>query len=410
MEQKILVVEDSRPFRRVIESELRKAGFTPVIAFSIAEAETILDQSTDFLCAILDYCLPDGQDGEIIDLCLAVGVKVIVLTGKMDELTRERVLAKTVIDYIPKDNPSCISNLIPILHRLATNNQHRALVVDDSVTARKYIRSLLERQYIDVIEANGVSQALSIMEHDKSITLVITDYAMPERNGVELVKTLRKQYHTGELAIIGLSASDEIALTAKFLKAGANDYLKKPFNQEEFYCRLHSTLNILDAERQLYQMANQDYLTQTWNRRYFFEHPLAKNHHMPRCLALLDIDNFKLINDTYGHHIGDLVLIELAQLLQRYFPDAIVARIGGEEFCVLYGNASQIFKQRLQALVYDIAHTELSLLGQNINFTVSLGLVHAEANIHDLLKRADNCLYKAKNDGRNCLVCEPEHH
>ncbi|MGF1726833.1 response regulator [Photobacterium nomapromontoriensis] len=406
MEHKILVVEDSRPFRRVIESELRRAGYTPILAHTIAEAEKILDTSTDFLCAVLDYCLPDGQDGEIIDVCLSVDIKVIVLTALMDEMTRERVLAKTVIDYIPKDSPTCIANMIPILKRLERNKGHKALVVDDSITARKYVRSLLERQYLTVVEANNGEQALEIITKKTDISLVITDYAMPERDGVSLTKELRKRFQPGQLAIIGLSASDENALTARFLKAGANDFLKKPFNQEELYCRLHSTLNILDSERNLYQLANKDYLTQVWNRRYFFEHAMAKQQSGPRCLALLDIDNFKQLNDSYGHHIGDMVLIELANTLQNYFPDALVARYGGEEFCILYGNSSQIFIQRLDAMIKDIANTELSILSNIIKFTVSIGIVNAHSSIHELLKRADICLYKAKADGRNCLVAE----
>ncbi|PSW20833.1 diguanylate cyclase response regulator [Photobacterium sanctipauli] len=406
MEQKILVVEDSRPFRRVIESELRKAGYTPVLTDTIAGAEKILDEGTDFLCAILDYCLPDGQDGEIIDLCLSVDVKVIVLTALMDEMTRERVLAKTVIDYIPKDSPSCISSIIPILKRLENNGEHKALVVDDSITARKYIRSLLERQYLTVVEAKNGEQALEVFKKERDISLVITDYSMPERDGVSLVKELRKSYRPGQLAIIGLSASDEAALTAKFLKAGANDFLKKPFNQEEFYCRLHSTLNILDSERNLYKLANEDYLTQSWNRRYFFDHQLVKSHKGPRCLALLDIDNFKQLNDTYGHHIGDMVLIELANTLRNYFPDALVARFGGEEFCILYGNSFQIFSQRLEVLRRDIADSEFTILSNLIKYTISLGVVNLDAGIHEMLKRADACLYQAKAKGRNCMVSE----
>ena len=406
MEQKVLVVEDSRPFRRIIESELRKAGFTPVLTNSIAEAEKVLDESTDFLCAILDYCLPDGQDGEIIDVCLSVGIKVIVLTALMDEVIREKVLAKTVIDYIPKDSPACIASIIPILNRLENNSNHKVLVVDDSATSRRYVRSLLERQYLTVVEACNGEQALEIINKEKDITLVITDYAMPERDGVSLVKELRKTYRPGQLAAIGLSASDEAALTAKFLKAGANDFLKKPFNQEEFYCRLHSTLNILDSERRLYHLASKDYLTQAWNRRYFFDHPLVRQHKGPRCLALLDVDHFKSLNDTYGHHIGDMVLIELVNLLNTYFPDALVSRFGGEEFCILYGNSPQVFRQRLEALVTDIADSRLNILSNTVKFTVSLGVVNADANIHELLRRADNCLYQAKSEGRNRIVNE----
>lgn len=406
MKQKILVVEDSRPFRRIIESELRKAGFTPVLTNTIAEAEKVLDESTDFLCAILDYCLPDGQDGEIIDVCLSVDIKVIVLTALMDEVIREKVLAKTVIDYIPKDSPACISSIIPILNRLENNSSHKVLVVDDSTTSRRYVRSLLERQYLTVIEACNGEQALETIRANNDITLVITDYAMPERDGVSLIKELRKTHRPGQLAAIGLSASDETALTAKFLKAGANDFLKKPFNQEEFYCRLHSTLDILDSERRLYHLANKDYLTQTWNRRYFFEHILARQHKGPRCLALLDVDHFKNLNDTYGHHIGDMVLIELANVLHTYFPDALVARFGGEEFCILYGNSPQVFRQRLQAVMDEINETELQILSNSIKFTASLGVVCDDANIHELIHRADKCLYIAKSEGRNRIVFE----
>jgi len=406
MERKILVVEDSRPFRRVIEIELRKAGFSPVFAESIADAEKVLDESTEFLCAILDYCLPDGQDGEIIDVCLSVDIKVIVLTALMDERTREKVLAKTVIDYIPKDSPACIASIIPILKRLENNNGHKVLVVDDSSTARRYIRSLLERQYLSVIEAHNGNHALDVLKKENDISLVITDYAMPERDGVSLIKEIRKHHRPGQVAVIGLSASDEAALTAKFLKAGANDFLTKPFNQEEFYCRLHSTLNILDSERHLFHLANKDYLTQTWNRRYFFDHPLAKNNSGPRCLALIDVDCFKNINDTYGHHIGDMVLVEIANMLKKYFPDALVSRFGGEEFCVLYGNSPVVFEQRLEALRNDIAETQLNIINTLIQYTISAGVVNGDTNIHDLIGRADKCLYQAKNSGRNAIAAE----
>ncbi len=101
-----------------------------------------------------------------------------------------------------------------------------------------------------------------------------------------------------------------------------------------------------------------------------------------------------------------MVLIELANTLQIYFPDALVARFGGEEFCILYGNSSQIFHQRLEALIQDIADTELNILSQTIQYTISLGVVNADANIHELIRRADKCLYQAKSAGRNQLVLE----
>ncbi|OOF28215.1 response regulator [Salinivibrio sp. IB872] len=404
MEYKVLVVEDSRPFRRLLETEIRKAGYIPCIASSIAQAETILNQETDFLCAILDYCLPDGQDGEIIDVCLSLDIKVIVLTAMMDARTRERVLAKTVIDYIPKDSPACVSSIAPLLHRLEKNQQHHVLVVDDSLTSRRYVRSLLERQYLNVMDAQDGQEALAMVRADPRISLVITDYTMPEMDGVQLVKALRQHKVDGQLAIIGLSGDDDPSLTARFLKAGANDFLAKPFNQEEFYCRLHSTLNALDTERRLFHLANTDYLTQTWNRRYFFEHPQTRKNNGPRGLALIDIDHFKKVNDSLGHHIGDIALIELAKVLNRYFPDALVARFGGEEFCVLYGNNDQGFEARLNAMREELAATTWTPYDQAFQFTVSIGMVHGDASVHQLIQRADHCLYQAKAKGRNQLV------
>ncbi|OOE89707.1 response regulator [Salinivibrio sharmensis] len=404
MEYKVLVVEDSRPFRRLLEAEIRKAGYIPCIANSIEQAETILNQETDFLCAILDYCLPDGQDGEIIDVCLSLDIKVIVLTAMMDARTRERVLAKTVIDYIPKDSPSCVSSIAPLLNRLEKNHQHHVLVVDDSLTARRYVRSLLERQYLNVLEAQNGQEALAMVRRDKRISLVITDYTMPEMDGVSVVKALRKLKTDGQLAIIGLSGEEDPSLTARFLKAGANDFLAKPFNQEEFYCRLHSTLNALDTERRLFNMANTDYLTQVWNRRYFFEHPHTRSHKGPRSLALIDVDHFKKINDQFGHHIGDITLIELAKMMKRYFPEGMVARFGGEEFCILYGNDELGFVRRLEAMREELEKTVWSPYDKAFSITISIGMVHADARIDELVQRADRCLYQAKAGGRNQLI------
>ncbi len=406
MENQILVVEDSRPFKRALEVELRKSGYTPVFAESILEAANLLDANPDthYLCAVLDYCLPDGQDGEIIDLCLSMDIKVIVLTSLMDDLTREKVLAKPVIDYIPKDNPSCISALIPVLNRLQKNVNHKALVVDDSATIRRYLRSLLERQDLRVKEASNGNEALSAIQNDPEISLIITDYEMPERDGISLVRELRKTHTFSQLAIIGLSGSNENALTARFLKAGANDFLTKPFNQEEFYCRIHSTLNILDSERNLYRMANQDYLTQCWNRRYFFEQNIVKQQINPINVSILDVDHFKHINDTYGHHVGDMVLINLANHLHDKFDDILVARFGGEEFCIVSDEPSDVFLTRLMAFKDTIEYQNLVILNNEIRYTVSIGAVNAIGNIHELLSIADENLYKAKTSGRNAII------
>ena len=404
MEKKILVVEDSRIFKRILEIELRQAGYFPVFAESIQETQELLKKQEQYTCAILDYCLPDGENGEIIDVCLKENLKVIVLTARMDEVTRSKVLSKPVIDYVPKDSPSSIASLIPILQRLENNKCHTVLVVDDSITARHYLRNLLERQNLTVLEAVNGIEAIEMIASHQNISLIITDYDMPKLNGIGVIKKVRQQFSPGRLAIIGLSASNENALTAKFIKAGANDFLTKPFNQEEFYCRVHSTLNLLESERQLYKMANTDYLTQCWNRRYFFNHLSVKRALQSRSVAILDIDFFKKINDTYGHHIGDMVLVDLAKHLRDFFPDALVARFGGEEFCIHFLNDHPNNLIRLEKFRSHIAQLQLNLLNQTVRYTVSIGVVVDIQPIHDLLSTADQCLYQAKDLGRNRLV------
>ena len=112
MKEKILIVEDSRTFRNYLYQQFKNEGYDVETAESVAEAQVILEQETNFLCAVLDYCLPDGQDDEIIDLVLSYQQKVIVLTRIFNNTLREEVLAKGVIDYILKDNFSPVSYLL----------------------------------------------------------------------------------------------------------------------------------------------------------------------------------------------------------------------------------------------------------------------------------------------------------
>ncbi|MGR5542072.1 diguanylate cyclase, partial [Vibrio campbellii] len=107
-----------------------------------------------------------------------------------------------------------------------------------------------------------------------------------------------------QLAILGLSGSDDRTMTAQFLKAGANDFLYKPFNQEELFCRIHHLLEMKEAHLEMYRLANQDALTGLWNRRYLFNQSCPSSC-SARSVAMLDIDFFKKVNDNYGHDAGD---------------------------------------------------------------------------------------------------------
>lgn len=404
MAEKVLVVEDSRTIRRLLESQLTRDGFEPVLTTCISEAREYLSEGMEFLCAILDYCLPDGQDGEVIDLILSHKIKSIVLTAHMDDDIRQQVLDKGVIDYIPKDSPASVAYITPLLKRLSANKKHTVLVVDDSRTIRNYLSSLLTQQYLNVVTANDGLQGLAELERH-NITMVITDHDMPNMDGISMIREIRRHQNRNQLVILGVSGTCDESLTARFLKAGANDYVKKPFNQEEFYCRIHHMLNMKDTGDKLYALAHRDSLTGLWNRHHFFDFATKKAQSKRNCYAMLDIDFFKQVNDTYGHDGGDTVLEEMGRLLKNFFPNDLVARLGGEEFVIQSEMPLSDFTEQLEQMREKLENYSIAHGNDQICVTISIGVTEGVGCIEHLLKKADQNLYTAKNSGRNqCMV------
>lgn len=402
MNNKVLVVEDSRAYQNYLTQQLTAIGCQVYSAETLAEAKHILQQHREFRFAVLDYCLPDAQDGEVIDLVLEHKHKAIVLTATFNEDARERFLAKGVVDYLLKNSMASVAYLIPLAKRLLNNDKHHALIVDDSSTVRAHVTQLLEHQYIKTTQAENGQIALERLKQDPTITFVITDHDMPEKDGIKMIQEIRQSYDNNSLGIIGLSGSNSKTLTAQFLKAGANDFLTKPFNQEEFYCRVHQLLNMKEATEELYQLANQDALTGLWNRRFLFAQ--ACSTCTARSIAMLDIDHFKAVNDTYGHDGGDAALKVIANILKIYFPDDIVARFGGEEFCIQSHIPFDDFITRVENVRLRIEKTLIKHNSNTIQVSVSIGVCSNRESLNDQIKLADDRLYEAKAAGRNCTV------
>jgi len=402
LNNKVLVVEDSRAYQNYLTQQLTAIGCQVYSAETLAEAKHILQQHREFRFAVLDYCLPDAQDGEVIDLVLEHKHKAIVLTATFNEDARERFLAKGVVDYLLKNSMASVAYLIPLAKRLLNNDKHHALIVDDSSTVRAHVTQLLEHQYIKTTQAENGQIALERLKQDPTITFVITDHDMPEKDGIKMIQEIRQSYDNNSLGIIGLSGSNSKTLTAQFLKAGANDFLTKPFNQEEFYCRVHQLLNMKEATEELYQLANQDALTGLWNRRFLFAQ--ACSTCTARSIAMLDIDHFKAVNDTYGHDGGDAALKVIANILKIYFPDDIVARFGGEEFCIQSHIPFDDFITRIENVRLRIEKTLIKHNSNTIQVSVSIGVCSNRESLNDQIKLADDRLYEAKAAGRNCTV------
>jgi len=411
---KVLVVEDSRALNGMvtqsIKSELKIGAES---AFSMKEAMEILDQrQEEFFLAILDLNLPDAPNGEIVDEIIDRGLPPIILTGTLSDDTHDRMISKPIIDYVVKRNLNEIQYVIDTVERLRENYARKVLIVDDSKSSRDFIQELLKRHNFQTITAEDGIQAMAMLRKHEDTCLVITDYNMPNMDGVELVNKIRENYARHELAIIGISGSGSGTVTVQLLKSGANDFISRPFLHEEFYCRVNQNIDVISNYRKLQDSATRDFLTGLFNRRYIFETgnlllQNAKRDNITLSVAMLDVDHFKKINDTYGHQIGDEALKHLAALIQAELRDAdIIGRIGGEEFCILCVNIDEDNAfMMLERLRTTIMNTPLVTEEFKVNITISIGFNTILADSLDhMLGAADASLCDAKERGRNSVV------
>ena len=410
MTRKILIVEDTPAMARVQKHIALKAGYAVDIAESLAQTKELISKNSYF-CAVVDFILPDAPSGEAVPCTVNADIPTIVMTGNIDKKTRDTVEKYPIIDYIIKENKQAYQYLEKQLLRLTRNENVKVLVVDDLASTRSYICNLLARHKYQILQAEDGKEALAMLEAAPDISVIITDNEMPNMNGDELCTEIRRLYNNDEKVIIGISAADSSDLSTLFLKNGANDYLHKPFNNEEFYCRLSQNVDMLELMATIKRQANTDYLTNLPNRRYFFEKAEKSLKKIKRAkgdgaLAMLDIDHFKAINDTYGHDVGDEVLKGLSICFSKYFEKHLVARLGGEEFAVYFADADkQESLKRLEGFRYFIEANSQEFSKEKIKFTISIGFANGPVyQIDELLKQADLKLYDAKESGRNKVV------
>lgn len=404
----ILVVEDSPLVLKILEHLFRQeADLQPLFCASLGEAQVLLEASSAlFFAAIVDLNLPDAPHGEIVDLVLQYSLPCIVLSGSYDEQRRDELLLKGVVDYVLKESQHSYEYAFRLIHRLERNSHMKILVAEDSDATRHFIRRILTPQLYQIIDASDGNEALRILQEQPDIDLLLVDHSMPGISGFELVKLLRQKMKRHELIILGLSADTKGSLSAMFIKHGADDFLRKPFCPEELNCRVMSSLERRDLLQALKQAALFDALTGLYNRRAFYEQGtellrLARKGNRLLSVAMLDIDHFKQINDTFGHASGDNALILFARTLQQTFPDALCGRLGGEEFALISQLDSAILCACLEDMRQHCATLQYATDAPALNF--SAGICQDtlyQCDLEELLQQADMQLYQAKRGGR----------
>lgn len=297
------------------------------------------------------------------------------------------------------------------------------LVADDEPVNRTLLERLLEREGYHVLAARNGSEAVEQTQIALP-DLVLLDVMMPEMDGLDACRLIKENETTRDIPIIFLSARDETEMKVSGLSLGADDYISKPFEAEELIARVHVAIRLKRERDQLRMSAEEasmraeqaqaramtDALTGLLNR-YGLQHTLAREHAEARryqrqlSCVLIDLDNFKTINDTYGHPIGDLTLQQVAGILREAVRASdTVFRYGGEEFLVLLPETDLEGAVALADKIRAVAAERPFGDGAHVfNLTLSAGAssLCADESGHDMIARADMALYHAKEQGRN---------
>ena len=281
----------------------------------------------------------------------------------------------------------------------------RILVVDDEEDLVTVLKTRLSNAGYEVLENYDGRSALATAEKARP-DLILLDVILPDINGMELKNRLNNNEATAHIPVIFLTAMGEVESKLEGLRLGADDYITKPFNSEELLARIRAALDRRDFYERISMI---DGLTGLPNVTYFNKQfnlffSIAKRYGKTFSLAIMDIDNFKSINDTYGHVAGDFVLKEFALIAKKCFRSSdTVARYGGDEFTVIMPETN---KEQAAVSIKRLKETILKagLLQYNhtiqIAYSVSAGVTSYEErfqNSTEMFELADKMLYADKN-------------
>jgi two-component system, cell cycle response regulator len=291
---------------------------------------------------------------------------------------------------------------------------------DDHVSLRLLEKNISGWGYDSAIAGNGDEALRTLREGD--VRLAILDWMMPGINGIELCRFVRQDVGPKYVYIIMLTSRDRRQDVVEGLEAGADDYMAKPVNLLELRARIQTGRRIVELEdkllesyRKLKELASRDNLTSLWNRAnafLFIEEDLArgKRESRPVSAIMIDVDNFKRINDAFGHLAGDIALIEIAKRLERGVrPYDKVGRYGGDEMLVVLPGCGIAEAMAIgERFRKSISGKKVRTPAGDVRVTATLGCASSElspdATAEILVHASDAALYKGKGLGRNCVV------
>jgi diguanylate cyclase (GGDEF)-like protein len=300
-----------------------------------------------------------------------------------------------------------------------TDKKKRILIAEDDPVSRRLLEVFLVKWGFEVVVATNGLDALQLLERMDAPRLAVLDWMMPGLEGVQVCQRLRAATDRPYVYVLLLTARAQKEDLLHGLESGADDYLTKPFDAQELRARLHVGQRVLDLQDRLIAVgdellfrATHDNLTGVANRGVILDMVHRERMRQSRegksfGIVMADIDHFKYVNDTYGHAIGDLVLQETTRRMSASIrPYDFVGRYGGEEFLIvvpmsdtsgLMGLAERI-RRSIEAKPI---HTDSGEIAITASFGVAMSPESSPLETSELLRQADDALYRAKQRGRN---------
>lgn len=425
---RIMVVDGSVVSREIVARIFNTVIGAAEVTVCASGKEALEQLEKSHYDLVTTALLLNDMDG--LDLCRRLRTSsqhhftpVIVISGDADDRLLKEGFAAGVTDYFDKSQGyPAFGKFIKSFCQRNTGLVGRVLYVEDSMTAAAVTRPIFERHGLKVTHVTSAEEALSLLvaqrnseNHVNDFDIIVTDFFLQEEmTGGDLLHAIRTRYHytRQELPVLMITGNGDDRTQIEAFHAGANDFVNKPLIEEVLMARVRSLLLIkqqYDAlerqEQKMEHVAITDALTGVRNRHYMLDNGeamLADSANHPFWAMIIDIDNFKHINENFGHLTGDHVLAGIGELLNRYFPDGMVVRFAGEEFAVLLPRVMRQDALRRAEMVRAAAE---QLRVEGVHFTISIGIAGAEdhpgTNLNTLLGIADKALGASKVNGRN---------
>jgi two-component system, cell cycle response regulator len=300
----------------------------------------------------------------------------------------------------------------------------KILVADDSAVYRKLVEQTLSQEQYSILFAKTGASAIELFEQHRP-SLVITDWVMPDLTGIEVCRQIRASAQNSYTYIIIVTSASEKENVVEGLEAGADDYLTKPFHPKELLARVGVGRRLVDLHQQiesqnrlLKELALTDTLTGLPNRRALEDWATgqlsaAVRHGFSFWVVIADLDNFKVVNDTYGHDAGDTVLKEFAGILKRSVRSSdMCGRTGGEEFIIIFTHTDECnVGIVVERVLRQLRAHDFSFGAKTVQVTASFGIAGFQGkgvpDFAKLVNQADTALYVAKRGGRNRIEVTP---